>query len=83
MLEIRDFPLRYVDDMATSTAPQRNQRGTYILVMHNSRETTVQVGRLSDLLLKTGWYLYVGSAFGPGGLMARLKRHLRKQKQRH
>ena len=52
--------------MATSTAPQRNQRGTYILVMHNnSRETTVQVGRLSDLSLKAGLYLYVGSAFIP------------------
>jgi Uri superfamily endonuclease len=70
--------------MATSTAPQRNQRGTYILVMHNnSREATVQVGRLSDLSLKTGWYLYVGSAFGPGGLMARIERHLRKKKRRH
>tara|TARA_B100000959_G_scaffold287522_1_gene373520 strand:+ start:5151 stop:5492 length:342 start_codon:yes stop_codon:yes gene_type:complete len=35
------------------------------------------------MLLRCGWYLYVGSAFGPGGLKARLGRHLRTTKRRH
>jgi Uri superfamily endonuclease len=30
-----------------------------------------------------GWYLYVGSAFGPGGLRARCLRHLRPLRRRH
>ncbi len=31
-------------------------------------------------MLRTGWYVYVGSAFGPGGLAARVGRHLRLRK---
>ncbi len=30
-----------------------------------------------------GTYLYVGSAYGPGGLAARISRHTRKHKRRH
>jgi Uri superfamily endonuclease len=34
------------------------------------------VGQCGLLQLRPGWYLYVGSAFGPGGLAARVGRHL-------
>ena len=33
--------------------------------------------------LHRGWYLYMGSAFGPGGLGAHLRRHLRTDKTRY
>jgi len=33
--------------------------------------------------LKPGLYAYVGSAFGPGGLRARISRHWRREKRRH
>jgi len=36
------------------------------------------VGRLGEVVLKEGIYLYVGSAQGPGGLHGRILRHLKK-----
>lgn len=35
------------------------------------------------MAFKRGWYAYVGSAFGSGGLMARLHRHLLLKKKPH
>ncbi len=55
--------------------------GTYILVLHVNRETEISIGRLGTFHLPTGYYLYVGSARGPGGLTARLARHLRERKR--
>lgn len=54
-----------------------SDRGTYILLLRSSRATVVAVGRWGDLAVRRGWYLYVGSAFGPGGLAARVGRHCR------
>jgi len=42
----------------------------------------VRVGALGELNLPSGWYLYLGSAFGPGGLAARLARHKRQADKR-
>ena len=50
--------------------------GTYALVLRLPRDARIQVGRLGSLSLPAAWYLYVGSAFGPGGLAARLGRHI-------
>ncbi len=38
----------------------------------------LDVGRLGEFLFPAGWYLYVGSAQGPGGVAARVRRHWRK-----
>ena len=35
------------------------------------------------LSLQKGFYIYVGSAFGAGGLSSRIHRHLRKDKKQH
>ena len=43
----------------------------------------LQIGRLGGMQLSKGWYVYVGSAFGPGGLAARISRHLQRHKTRH
>jgi Uri superfamily endonuclease len=39
-------------------------------------QKTIEVGRLGRFLFSQGYYLYAGSARGPGGLSARLGRHL-------
>ena len=53
------------------------QPGTYALVLSCKATDNVQIGRLGDLALQPGVYVYVGSAFGPGGLAARIKHHQR------
>ncbi|WP_411966662.1 GIY-YIG nuclease family protein [Haloferax sp. YSSS75] len=50
-------------------------RGTYALV-YRVPETTVEVGALGPRELQSGGYVYVGSAFGTGGLR-RVLRHRR------
>ena len=50
--------------------------GTYILFLRVNHVFTTQVGALGWIDFKSGVYAYVGSAFGPGGLRARLGHHL-------
>ena len=57
--------------------------GTYALVLRLSRRMEIVVGRLGVLEAQPGYYVYVGSALGPGGLAARLGRHLRREKTWH
>ena len=60
-------------------------KGTYVLILNLKRDKRVIVGNskkaeLSPRLFQAGYYAYVGSAFGPGGLSSRIKRHLVKDK---
>jgi len=57
--------------------------GTYVLILHLPCPATVDVGRLGRFQFPDGWYVYVGSARGPGGLAARVSRHRRSSKPRH
>ena len=57
--------------------------GNYILVLYNDEEQEVEVGKLATLDLQPGYYLYVGSALGPGGVQARVNRHSQKNKKNH
>jgi Uri superfamily endonuclease len=57
--------------------------GVYILHLHLRSEQCLQVGRFGEFDFQAGNYLYVGSAQGPGGLEARLKRHLGGKGPRH
>lgn len=43
----------------------------------------MEIGRLGRLVLRRGHYVYAGSALGPGGLGARLRRHLVVEKPLH
>jgi len=52
-------------------------RGTYALLVHIRSATVLQVGRLGTVHLRPGYYVYIGSALGPGGLSGRINRHLR------
>ncbi|MDF1642666.1 MAG: GIY-YIG nuclease family protein [Pseudomonadales bacterium] len=60
--------------------------GTYIVIFSCPRANEgkeCQIGRLGKINLQQGYYSYVGSAFGPGGLKARLAHHLRLAKKPH
>jgi Uri superfamily endonuclease len=50
--------------------------GEYILELHLVKPSILQIGRLGVFPFPAGAYLYFGSARGPGGLRARLTRHL-------
>lgn len=62
--------------MATPSVFPESGKGTYILVLRLSAPTWLAVGRLGAYPFPAGWYAYVGSAFGAGGLAGRLKHHL-------
>lgn len=57
--------------------------GSYVLVLRCDSSIKIAVGALGLLTFNKGYYLYVGSAFGPGGLKARLKHHLGQSKNPH
>ena len=58
-------------------------KGTYVLLLHLSRGQHIVVGRKGTFYFPCGWYAYVGSALGPGGLRARLARHACSDKRLH
>ena len=49
--------------------------GTYVLLLHLFRSASIHVGRLGIVTFPRGYYAYVGSAFGPGGVAARCRHH--------
>lgn len=51
--------------------------GCYHLVFYLREPARLRVGSLGEHTLAAGWYVYTGSAFGPGGLAARVARHRR------
>jgi Uri superfamily endonuclease len=65
-----------------SAADAPTTAGAYVLALRLDAPLNVRVGRTSASL-SAGDYLYCGSARGPGGLRARLARHMRPQKRAH
>lgn len=61
----------------------KTEPGTYVLILRSRVKATTQVGRWGSINLEPGYYLYVGSAFGPGGVHARVSRHCRRTKPNH
>lgn len=58
-------------------------KGSYILLLRLDEPVSIRVGRLGDFDFPAGYYTYSGSALGPGGIWARIARHIRKNKARH
>jgi Uri superfamily endonuclease len=56
------------------TLPADN--GCYVLILQLACARSITVGRFGKALFSQGTYLYVGSAFGSGGLRSRVGRHL-------
>jgi Uri superfamily endonuclease len=57
--------------------------GTYVVVLRNRLSLSLQIGRRGELAVRPGFYLYVGSALGSGGLVARVSRHCRGGTRKH
>jgi Uri superfamily endonuclease len=57
--------------------------GAYGLLIRLARPTRLGIRTLGRPRLAAGLYLYLGSARGPGGIAARVRRHLRQDKPLH
>ena len=57
--------------------------GTYALLLALQAPTELQIGCLGRIQFDSPFYLYFGSAFGPGGLEARIKHHLQPARRAH
>ena len=55
--------------------------GTYALILGADFPTVIEVGRFGTLCVEPGFYVYTGSALGPGGLRGRVARHCREEKK--
>ena len=60
-----------------------SQPGSYLLIFSSTQRGSIQVGRVGTLALVHGYYLYIGSAFGPGGVRARVSHHYRISQRPH
>ncbi len=53
-----------------------DEKGTYILIASVPQMKRIDVGQLGEFDIVPGFYAYVGSAFGAGGLCARIGHRL-------
>ena len=53
------------------------ETGTYVLLLQLPVDEQLTIGKLGTFDFPAGWYTYVGSAFGSGGLVGRLKHHMK------
>ncbi len=58
-------------------------KGSYLLWLFLPRGADLTIGKLGCHHFSRGWYLYCGSAFGPGGLRARIGHHLKHSDKKH
>ncbi len=59
------------------------KKGTYILIASASEVKCIQIGSLGKFEIIPGFYAYVGSAFGGGGLRARIIHHVESTAEPH
>ncbi|WP_246272935.1 GIY-YIG nuclease family protein [Oricola thermophila] len=60
-----------------------DEKGAYVLLVRLAGPLETRLPGTGRLELRPGWYAYCGSARGPGGLRARLRRHFRHDKNLH
>jgi len=60
--------------------PLPAEPGAYLLLIELAAPLALDIPRLGAAPLAPGRYAYGGSAYGPGGLRARIGRHLRRDK---
>jgi Uri superfamily endonuclease len=53
------------------------------LILRSETTASIGIGRWGQLQIVPGHYAYVGSAFGPGGVLARVSRHCDSVKKMH
>jgi Uri superfamily endonuclease len=64
-------------------AIEQARPGTYVLILSSRSTDLIQIGKLGALQLQSGFYVYVGSALGPGGVRARVAHHLKPPRRPH
>jgi Uri superfamily endonuclease len=57
--------------------------GAYALTLYLAAPVPLSLPRIASLPLSPGWYVYLGSARGGGGIRARVARHFRTPKKPH
>jgi len=57
--------------------------GAYALILRLSQKVVPARPRGISGPLAQGWYVYAGSAHGPGGIRSRVARHMRRKKTLH
>jgi len=67
-------PLKGLKTSNDGTLPET--KGTYILVASVGQTKRLEIGSLGKFDIVPGFYAYVGSAFGAGGLRVRIGHHL-------
>lgn len=78
---VRLFPeALWVDQGSVATLP--SFKGAYTLALHLPQAMTFSCSK-ATATLEAGWFVYAGSAHGPGGIVARLHRHFRREKKQH
>ena len=70
----REAAAGYHADMTLPDLPATP--GAYVLLLTADTPVVLNMPRFGKLTLAAGQYAYVGSAHGPGGLRARVGRHL-------
>ena len=76
-------PVITVRPETDGTEPLPTGPGAYVLILDVERSLPLRVATLPRIHLPPGRYAYVGSAKGPGGIRARVRRHLKQDKKRH
>ena len=71
-------PVEMESQTTTFTPFDVHERGTYLLIFRLVRPARLEIGRLGLVDLASGYFAYVGSALGPGGLAARVNHHLKR-----
>ncbi len=61
----------------------RNLPGTYALILTSVSDRWIEIGKLGKCSIRPGYYVYTGSAFGPGGIKARIAHHVRIAQRPH
>jgi Uri superfamily endonuclease len=54
----------------------KNAKGTYAVIAALEIEKHIRVGKLGTFCFQPGFYGYIGSAFGPGGILTRISHHM-------
>jgi Uri superfamily endonuclease len=75
--------VHYNGNMKTLAVKISSAPGTYAVCLRLMAFRSIVIGKMGKIDFSAGWYVYVGSAMGPGGLAARIGRHCRVTKKKH
>ncbi|MDJ0931196.1 GIY-YIG nuclease family protein [Breoghania sp.] len=70
---------RWVSERTAARLPETP--GSYVVLIRFGKRLALDMPGLGNPVFARGWYAYCGSAHGPGGVRARVSRHLRHEKR--